>query len=112
MKPKNTKKIKLHIKKGDNVKVIAGNYKNKTGKVLAIHTQKYRATVEGINLVTHYQKATQKDPKGSIQKKEAPIHISNLMLIDSTTQQPTRIGRKPNEKGKLQRYAKKTNKHI
>ncbi len=112
MKPKHPKKIKLHIKKGDNVKVIAGNYKNKIGKVLAIHTKKYRATVEGINLVTHYQKATQEAPKGSIQKKEAPLHISNLMLIDPTSQKPTRIGRKLNEKGKLQRYAKQTNKLI
>lgn len=112
MKPKIPQKIKLHIKKGDSVKVIAGNHKSKTGKVLAIYTEKYRATVEGINLVTHYIKATQKEPKGSILKKEAPLHISNLMLIDPISQKATRIGRKLNEKGKLQRYAKKTGKLI
>ena len=112
MKKTPFKEMKLHIKKGDQVKVIAGNEKNKTGKVFAIDTKKYRAKVEGINLVTHYVKATQKEPQGSIQKKEASLHLSNLMLIAPDSQEPTRIGRKLNEKGKLQRFSKKTGKFI
>ena len=108
-----TKRKKLSIKKGDMVKVIAGNYKDKTGKVLIVHPLKNRATVEGINLLTHYIKANQKNPKGGIQKKEGTIHISNLMLIDPATKEPTRTGRKINSKtNKLQRYSKKTGQFI
>ncbi len=106
------KKPKLHIKKGDNVKVIAGNEKGKVGKVLRILTQKQKAFVEGVNLATHYIKPTQDSPKGGMKKKEAALHISNLMLIDPATQVPTRIGRKTDEKGKLQRFSKKTENLI
>ena len=106
------KKKKLHIKKDDTVKVIAGNHKNKTAKVLRVYPLKNRATIEGINLLTHYIKANQKNPKGGLKKKEAPIHISNLMLIDPVTKKPTRIGRKLNEKKELKRYSKKTGQFI
>jgi large subunit ribosomal protein L24 len=112
---KTTQKVKnpkLHIKKGDNVKVIAGNEKGKVGKVLRILTQKQRAFVEGVNLVTHYIKPTPKSPKGGMKRKEASLHISNLILIEPATQAPTRIGRKTDEKGKLQRFSKKTGKLI
>ncbi|MEM7174047.1 MAG: 50S ribosomal protein L24 [Bacteroidota bacterium] len=105
-------KKKLPIKKGDLVKVIAGNYKNKTGKVLVVYPVKNKALVEGVNLLTHYIKADQNNPKGGIEKKEGAIHISNLMLIEPDTQKPTRIGRKLNEKNKLQRYSKKTGQFI
>ena len=91
MKAKIQKKVKIHIKKGDTIQVIAGNEKGKTGKVLAVHTDKYRATVEGLNLATHYIKANQKEPKGKIEKKEAPLHISNLMVVDPATGEATKL---------------------
>lgn len=103
---------KPKIRTGDTVKVIAGNHKNKTGKVIAVFPHKQRATVEGINLLTHYIKPTQAEPKGGMQQKEGSIHISNLSLLDPKTKQPTRIGRKKNSQGKLQRYAKKTGNLI
>lgn len=103
---------KLHIRKGDTVKVLSGNYRYKQGTVLKIFTKTYRATVEGINMVSRHSKPTAKNPQGGIEKKEAPIHISNLMLIDPTTGDATRIGRKHNEAGKLKRYSKKTGEII
>lgn len=104
------KNKKLHIKKGDLVKVIAGDDKSKTGKVLSILKDKNKAIVEGLNIIHKHVKPSAKNPNGTIEKKEAPIHISNLMVIDSDT--PTRIGRKLNEKGKLQRYSKKSGQLI
>lgn len=110
------KKIKkLHIKTGDTVKVIAGNAKHanpNTGKVLAVYREKQRAIVEGLNMVTKHVKPAAANPEGGIEKREAGIHISNLMLVDPATGEPTRIGRKRDEKGKLQRYSKKTGEII
>ncbi len=103
---------KLHIRKGDTVSVLSGNYRNKQGTVLKIFTKTYRATVEGMNMVSRHCKPTAKNPQGSIEKREAPIHISNLMLIDPATGGATRIGRKRNEAGKLERYSKKTGETI
>jgi large subunit ribosomal protein L24 len=103
---------KLHIKKGDTVKVLSGNYRNKQGTVLKIFTEAYRATVEAINMVSRHRKPSAKNPQGGIEKKEAPIHISNLMLVDPATGEATRIGRKYDEAGKLKRYSKKTGEII
>jgi large subunit ribosomal protein L24 len=112
MHKKNHSASKLHIKKGDTVKILSGNYRNKQGTVLSIFTEAYRATVEGINMVSRHRKPSAKNPQGGIEKKEAPIHISNLMLVDPATGDATRIGRKYNEAGKLERYSKKTGKII
>ncbi len=112
MHKKNHSTSKLHIRKGDTVKVLSGNYKSKQGTVLAVFTAAYRATVEGVNMVSRHRKPSAKNPQGGIEKKEAPIHISNLMLVDPTTGEATRIGRKHNEAGKLKRYAKKTGNFI
>ena len=103
---------KLHIRKGDTVRVIAGNDKGKQGEVLEILTDKYRAIVKDINIVTKHQKPSAGQPEGGINKTEAAIHISNLMLIDPASGQPTRVGRKLNDKNKLQRYSKKTGEFI
>ncbi len=103
---------KLHIRKGDTVRVIAGNDKGKQGEVLEILTDKYRAIVKDINIVTKHQKPSAGQPEGGINKTEAAIHISNLMLIDPASGQATRVGRKLNEKNKLQRYSKKTGEFI
>lgn len=106
------KKHKAHIRKDDTVKINAGNFRNKIGKVLAVFPRKRTALVEGVNLLTHYIKPTQKETKGGIKKKEGPIHISNLTLIDPKTKEPTRITRKKYSQGKTQRYAKKTGNPI
>jgi large subunit ribosomal protein L24 len=106
------KQPKLHIRKGDSVKVIAGDDKGKTGKVMEVITSRSRAVVEGINMVTKHQKPSAGKPEGGIKKVEGTLHISNLMLVDPATGEPTRTGRKRNEKGKLQRYSKKTEQFI
>ncbi|MDP4222775.1 MAG: 50S ribosomal protein L24 [Bacteroidota bacterium] len=103
---------KLHIKKGDSVMVITGESKGQKGRVLEIDRDKDKAIVEGINMVSRHTKPNSKSPQGGIIKKEAPIHISNLMLIDPATGKPTRIGRKLNSKNKLVRYSKKTGEEI
>lgn len=107
-----TTKIKLHIKKGDTVKVIAGDDKGKEGKVLEVIGSKNRAIVEGVNVMTKHQKPSAGKPEGGIKKTEASVHISNLMLVNPASGKPTRVGRKADDKGKLQRYAKKTGEII
>jgi large subunit ribosomal protein L24 len=102
---------KLYIKKNDIVKVIAGESKGKEGKVLKVMVDEYKAIVEGINMVSKSTKPNAKNTKGGIVKKEAPIHISNLMVIDNLGK-PARIGRKENDKGKLVRYSKKSGEVI
>lgn len=112
MERKFNKQPKLHIRKGDTVTVIAGDDKGKSGKVLEVLVAKNRAIVEGINIVTKHEKPSAGKPEGGIKKSEASIHLSNLMLLDPASGKPTRIGRKLNEKGKLQRYSKKTGELI
>lgn len=112
MERKNNKTQKLHIRKGDTVKVIAGNSNGTTGKVLEIFGSKQRAVVEGVNVITKHVKPSATNPEGGIEKTEATIHISNLMLVDPATGEATRSGRKLNDDGKLQRYSKKTGELI
>ncbi len=103
---------KLHIKRGDTVEVIAGNDKGKTGKVLEIFAAKNRAIVEGVGIVTKHVKPSATRPEGGREQTEAAIHISNLKLVDPATGKATRVGRKLNTDGKLQRYSKKTGEFI
>ncbi len=103
--------VKFHIKRGDTVKVIAGNEKGATGKVLMVDVKKRRAFVEGINMVSKHTKPNAANPQGGIVKKESSIHISNLMLVDSKDN-PTRIGRRLNDNNRLVRYSKKTGEDI
>ncbi|MDV3308154.1 MAG: 50S ribosomal protein L24 [Cyclobacteriaceae bacterium] len=112
MERKYNKRPKLGIKKGDKVRVIAGNDKGKEGTVLQVLVRENRAVVEGVRIVSRHEKPSAGKPEGGIKRTEAPIHISNLMLIDPATGKPTRVGRKLNEKGKLQRYSKKTGEFI
>ena len=102
--------MKIHIKKGDTVKVIAGDAKGQQGKVLEVIVDKYRALVEGVNLVSKHTKANAKNPNGGIVKKEGSIHISNLMVVQNG--QATKVGRKLNKDGKLVRYSKKSGEEI
>ena len=99
---------KFHIKKGDLVYVNAGVEKGKQGKVLEVLPEEERAIVEGINMVSKHTKPNAKNPQGGIIKKEAPIHISNLNVVDPSTGKPTKIGRKKDEKGNMVRFAKKS----
>ena len=103
---------KLHIKKGDTVIVITGESKGQKGRVLEVDREKNRAIVEGINMVSKHTKPNSKSPQGGILKKEAPVHISNLMLLDPQSGKATRIGRRLNEKNKLVRYSKKSGEEI
>ncbi len=103
---------KLHIKKGDMVFVNAGDNKGKQGRVLEVIVKKDRAIVEGINMVSKHSKPSKAAPQGGIIKKEAPVHISNLNLIDPASGKPTRIGRKLNDQNKLVRYSKKSGEEI
>ena len=103
---------KLHIKKGDTVVVNAGDDKGKQGRILEVDRDKNKAIVEGINMVSKSTKPNAKSPQGGIVKKEAFIHISNLMVVDPKTGKGTRIGRKLNAENKLVRFAKKSGEEI
>ena len=104
---------KLHIKKGDTVKIIAGNSKGSQGKVIKVFITQNRAIDEGVNMVSKHSKPNAANPQGGIVKQEASIHVSNLMLLDPSSGDSTRIGRKRDEKtGKLVRYSKKSGEVI
>jgi large subunit ribosomal protein L24 len=105
-------KVKFHIRKGDTAMVIAGNDKGKKGKVLEILKDKNRVVIEGVNMITKHVKPSADNPEGGIQKTEAGIHISNVKLVDPSTGEPTKVGRKLNDEGKLQRFSKKTGEVI
>jgi large subunit ribosomal protein L24 len=103
---------KFHIKKGDTVHVITGEYKGQQGRVLEVLINKDKAIVEGVNMVSKHTKPNAQYPQGGIIKKEAPVHISNLLPVDPSSGGPTRIGRRIDKKGKLVRYAKKSGEDL
>ncbi|MBS1582391.1 MAG: 50S ribosomal protein L24 [Bacteroidetes bacterium] len=103
---------KTHIKKGDLVKVLAGEDRTKQGRVLEVDRVKMTARVEGLNINKKHSKPTTATPQGGIVEKEGPIHLSNLMLIDPKSGEPTRVGRKADKSGKLVRYAKRSGETI
>jgi large subunit ribosomal protein L24 len=102
---------RLKIKKGDMVVVTAGDNKGKQGRVIEVNREKDTVIVEGVNLVTRHKKPSAQNPQGGIEKREAGIHVSNVMLLDAKGN-ATRIGRRKNEEGKLERFAKKTGEAI
>ena len=97
---------KLHVRKGDKIRILSGNDKGKEGEVLEVFPSKYRAIVSGCNLVTKHTKPSANNPDGGIKRTEAPIHLSNLMVINPATNKPSRTGRKLNDSGKFERYFK------
>ncbi|MEL6306252.1 MAG: 50S ribosomal protein L24 [Bacteroidota bacterium] len=103
--------MKLKIKTGDTVKVIAGDHKGTEGKVVQVDREKNKAIVEGVNMVSKHEKPSAKNPQGGIVKKEAPIHISNLSLVDPKSGDTTRVGYEVRD-GKKVRVAKKSNEVI
>jgi len=103
--------MKIRIKSGDTVRIIAGDHKGSEGKVLQVIRDKNKAIVEGINLVKKHEKPSAKNPQGGIVEKEAPIHISNLSLLDPKSGEITRVGYEVREGNKV-RVAKKSNEVI
>lgn len=103
---------KLYIKKGDNVMVISGNNKGQSGRVLLVNVAESKAIVEGVNLISKHTKPNADNPKGGIIKKEAAVHISNLMLTDKAGK-PSRTSIKVDETtGKKVRFSKKSGEAI
>jgi large subunit ribosomal protein L24 len=102
---------RLKIKKGDMVVVTSGDSKGKQGRVIEVNREKDTVVVEGINMITRHRKPSAQNPQGGIEKREAGIHVSNVMLLDAKGN-ATRIGRRRNEEGKLERFAKKTGEAI
>ena len=103
--------MKLKIKTGDTVRIIAGDHKGSEGKVLEVDKQKNKALIEGINMVSKHEKPSAKNPQGGIVQKEAPIHISNLSLIDAKSGETTRVGYEVRDNVKV-RVSKKSNEVI
>lgn len=103
---------KLHIKKGDTVIVNTGNDKGQKGRVLEVFIKNSRAIVEGVNMMKKHTKPNAESPQGGIIEKEAPVHISNLMLVDPKSGEATRIGRRLDDNGKLVRFSKKSGEEI
>ena len=103
--------IKLKIKSGDIVRVIAGDHKGSEGKIVRVLREKYKAIVEGVNMVSKHTKPSAKNPQGGIVKKEAPIHVSNLSLIDPKSKEATKVGFKQ-EGDKKVRFSKKSNQVL
>ncbi|AKO90805.1 MULTISPECIES: 50S ribosomal protein L24 [Priestia] len=101
----------MHVKKGDKVVVISGKDKGKQGVVLTAYPKKDRVIVEGVNIVKKHSKPSQLNPQGGINSQEAPIHVSNVMLLDPKTGEPTRVGYKV-EDGKKVRVAKKSGETL
>ncbi|MFL9845799.1 50S ribosomal protein L24 [Flavobacterium rhizosphaerae] len=102
---------KLKIKSGDTVKVIAGDHKGSEGKVVRVLRDKNKAVVEGVNMVSKHTKPSAQNPQGGIVKKEAPIHISNIALVDLKTKETTKTGvRKEGDKNV--RFSKKSNQVL
>ncbi|HDR7979851.1 TPA: 50S ribosomal protein L24 [Bacillus cereus] len=97
----------MHVKKGDKVQVITGKDKGKQGVILVALPKQNRVIVEGVNIVKKHSKPSQLNPQGGIITKEAPIHVSNVMILDPKTGEPTRVGFKV-EDGKKVRIAKKS----
>jgi len=108
--------LKTRLKKNDRVKVISGNHKGKEGKILKIFRDRESAIVEGVNIIKRHTRPTQKNPQGGISQKEAPIHLSNIMLIDPKSNEPSRIGMQiiTDDSGnkKRMRYGKKSGEII
>jgi large subunit ribosomal protein L24 len=111
-KGKAVPKRKLHVKKGDQVVVIAGKDKGKKGRILEAYPSEERVLVEGVNLVKRHTKPNAAYPQGGIITKEAPIHVSNVMILDPKTGEPTRIGKRILADGTKVRYAKKSGEII
>ena len=99
---------KFKVKKGDTVKVLAGESKGSIGRIVRVIPKMNRVVVEGVNMIKKHQKPSATSPQGGIVEMEAPLHISNVSLVDPTSNEVTRVGRKMDDNGNVVRYAKKS----
>ncbi|MCF6265182.1 MAG: 50S ribosomal protein L24 [Desulfuromusa sp.] len=104
--------VKLHVRKNDLVKIIAGKEQGKTGKVLRVYPAKRRVLVESLNVIKRHTRPNQLNPEGGIVEKEAPLSLSNVMLVCGSCNQPTRTGIRLLEDGSKTRYCKKCNESV
>lgn len=105
-------KPKMHIKRGDTVMIVSGKEKGKKGKVLLISPERNRAIVEALNMATHHERPSQRNPQGGLVQKEASIHVSALMLVCTKCGKPTRVGSKVLEDGTKVRVCKKCSEIV
>jgi large subunit ribosomal protein L24 len=103
---------KMKIRRGDRVKVIAGNHKDQEGVVLRVEPEKNRVVIQGVNMRKRHMKPSQASPEGGIVQFEAPVHVSNVMLLDPTTGEPTRVRTVMGEDGKRQRVSVRSGNAI
>ncbi|MEN8145350.1 MAG: 50S ribosomal protein L24 [Gemmatimonadota bacterium] len=103
---------KLHVRTGDRVQVLSGNYKGAQGTVLRVITAKNRVVVEGVNMRKRHQAPSQQNPEGGIVSFEAPMHVSNVMLIDPTTNEPTRVRARLDADGTKERISVRSGNPI
>jgi len=102
----------MKIKRDDTVLIISGNDKGKRGRVLRVYPGQDRLIVEGVRMMKKHTKPTQRDPQGGIVEREAPLHVSNVMLVDPKNDEPTRVGRQRLEEGRRVRVAKRSGEMI
>ncbi len=102
----------MKIKRDDTVLIISGNDKGKRGRVLRVYPGQDRRSVEGVRMMKKHTKPTQRDPQGGIVEREAPLHVSNVMLVDPKNDEPTRVGRQRLEEGRRVRVAKRSGEMI
>jgi large subunit ribosomal protein L24 len=102
----------MRVVKNDTVKILTGKYRGKTGKVLKVFPDQDRIIVEGVNIIKKHTKPSQKNPQGGIVEKEATVQVSNVMIIDPKTNEPTRIGYKILEDGSKVRISKKSGEML
>lgn len=102
----------VHVRKGDRVRVISGNYRGQEGTIMRVEPDKNRVVVEGVNVRKRHRKPSQTDPEGGIVSFEAPIHASNVMLLDPASGEPTRLRSQAGEDGKRERVAVRSGRVI
>ncbi len=102
----------MKIKRDDTVLIISGNDKGKRGRVLRVYPEQDRIIVEGVRMMKKHTKPTQRDPQGGIIEREAPLHVSNVMLVDQKNDEPTRVGRQRLDEGRRVRVAKRSGEMI
>ncbi len=103
---------KLHVRTGDQVQVLSGNYKGAQGSVLRVIPAKNQVVVEGVNMRKRHQAPSQQNPEGGIVSFEAPLHVSNVMLIDPTTNEPTRVRARLDSDGTKERISVRSGNPI
>ena len=103
---------KVHVRRGDRVRIISGNYKGATGQILRVMPAANQVVVEGVNVRKRHQRPSPQNPEGGIVSFEAPIHASNVMLVDPTTDEPTRTRVRIDKDGTKERISVRTGNPI